>query len=71
MGAYASQPVTTKESCDEVHDHLEFGVSGMQGWRINMEVGMLWPKLMLYVCIIKFMHGINKRRSFNPLSANV
>lgn len=37
MGAYLSAPNTEKISSDESHDHLEWGVSGMQGWRISME----------------------------------
>ncbi|XP_066931681.1 protein phosphatase 1G-like [Clytia hemisphaerica] len=37
MGAYLPKPVTEKTSHDESLDHLSFGISGMQGWRENME----------------------------------
>jgi len=37
MGAHLSEPKVEKESQDESHSHLEFGVSGMQGWRVSME----------------------------------
>ena len=38
MGAYLSEPVTEKVSHDESYDHVAWGVSGMQGWRMSMEV---------------------------------
>ena len=38
MGAYLSEPVTEKISRDESYDHVTWGVSGMQGWRMSMEV---------------------------------
>ena len=38
MGAYLTAPSVEKSSHDEVHDHIEFGLSGMQGWRMSMEV---------------------------------
>lgn len=38
MGAYLSEPVTQKISEDDSHGRLVFGVSGMQGWRMTMEV---------------------------------
>ena len=41
MGAYLSTPNTEKISHDESHDQLDFGVSGMQGWRMSMEVSAL------------------------------
>ncbi|XP_052871993.1 probable protein phosphatase CG10417 [Anopheles cruzii] len=37
MGAYLSEPVTTKESSDESNDFLVSGSSSMQGWRISQE----------------------------------
>ena len=43
MGAYLSEPVTTKESSDgaskEFNDgcKLSYGASSMQGWRTGME----------------------------------
>ncbi|XP_058055913.1 probable protein phosphatase CG10417 isoform X2 [Anopheles bellator] len=37
MGAYLSEPVTTKESSDESNDFLVSGASSMQGWRISQE----------------------------------
>lgn len=37
MGAYLSEPLTEKISQDESHDHIAWGVSGMQGWRMSME----------------------------------
>ena len=38
MGAYLSEPVTAKASEDGTGNGLNYGVSGMQGWRISMEV---------------------------------
>ena len=38
MGAYLSQPVTKKESCDKASGKLSYGASEMQGWRVSMEV---------------------------------
>lgn len=39
MGAYLSTPVTDKKSQDLIESKkYECGLSGMQGWRISMEV---------------------------------
>ena len=38
MGAYLSQPITKKESSDGQSEHLSFGESSMQGWRVSQEV---------------------------------
>lgn len=37
MGAYLSEPLTTKDSCDEANEFLVSGSSSMQGWRISQE----------------------------------
>ncbi|XP_055534879.1 probable protein phosphatase CG10417 [Wyeomyia smithii] len=37
MGAYLSEPLTTKDSHDEGNDMLVSGSSSMQGWRISQE----------------------------------
>lgn len=37
MGAYLSAPNTEKISLDESQGQYQFGVSGMQGWRMSME----------------------------------
>ncbi|XP_053598809.1 probable protein phosphatase CG10417 [Microplitis demolitor] len=37
MGAYLSEPVTTKESTDDSGKNVAFGASSMQGWRISQE----------------------------------
>ncbi|XP_058830511.1 probable protein phosphatase CG10417 [Topomyia yanbarensis] len=37
MGAYLSEPLTTKDSSDEANDVLGTGSSSMQGWRISQE----------------------------------
>ncbi|CAD6236894.1 GSCOCG00008284001-RA-CDS [Cotesia congregata] len=37
MGAYLSEPVTTKESVDGLGKNVVFGASSMQGWRISQE----------------------------------
>ncbi|XP_055621467.1 probable protein phosphatase CG10417 [Toxorhynchites rutilus septentrionalis] len=37
MGAYLSEPLTTKDSSDEANDFLAAGSSSMQGWRISQE----------------------------------
>uniref|UniRef100_A0A182NK15 protein-serine/threonine phosphatase n=1 Tax=Anopheles dirus TaxID=7168 RepID=A0A182NK15_9DIPT len=37
MGAYLSEPLTTKDSSDESNDYLLSGSSSMQGWRISQE----------------------------------
>ena len=37
MGVYLSKPNLTKDSHDGENDYLKYGVSAMQGWRINME----------------------------------
>uniref|UniRef100_A0A1B0D5N7 protein-serine/threonine phosphatase n=1 Tax=Phlebotomus papatasi TaxID=29031 RepID=A0A1B0D5N7_PHLPP len=37
MGAYLSEPITEKNSCDEENELLACGASCMQGWRINQE----------------------------------
>ncbi|XP_039594215.1 protein phosphatase 1G [Polypterus senegalus] len=37
MGAYLSQPNTMKSSADGGNEHLSFGYSAMQGWRVSME----------------------------------
>lgn len=38
MGAYLSEPLTTKNSSDEANNFLASGSSSMQGWRISQEV---------------------------------
>jgi hypothetical protein len=40
MGAYLSEPIVDKISCDEKSDKakLSFGASSMQGWRVSQEV---------------------------------
>lgn len=38
MGAYLSQPNTTKTSSDGGNGNLSYGFSAMQGWRVSMEV---------------------------------
>lgn len=37
MGAYLSEPLTTKDSSEEANDFLACGSSSMQGWRISQE----------------------------------
>lgn len=37
MGAYLSEPLTTKDSSEETNDLLACGSSSMQGWRISQE----------------------------------
>lgn len=37
MGIYLSKPNTTKDSHDGDGSYLKYGVSAMQGWRMNME----------------------------------
>ncbi|XP_024883635.1 probable protein phosphatase CG10417 isoform X1 [Temnothorax curvispinosus] len=37
MGAYLSEPITKKESSDEVGKNVAYGASSMQGWRISQE----------------------------------
>uniref|UniRef100_A0A1Q3EW75 protein-serine/threonine phosphatase n=1 Tax=Culex tarsalis TaxID=7177 RepID=A0A1Q3EW75_CULTA len=37
MGAYLSEPLTTKNSADEANNLLASGSSSMQGWRISQE----------------------------------
>uniref|UniRef100_A0A8C6NJR8 Protein phosphatase 1G n=1 Tax=Nothobranchius furzeri TaxID=105023 RepID=A0A8C6NJR8_NOTFU len=37
MGAYLSQPNTTKTSSDGGNSNMSFGFSAMQGWRVSME----------------------------------
>lgn len=37
MGAYLSEPLTTKDSSQEANDLLACGSSSMQGWRISQE----------------------------------
>lgn len=37
MGAYLSEPLTTKNSSDEANNLLASGSSSMQGWRISQE----------------------------------
>ncbi|EZA47064.1 hypothetical protein DMN91_001451 [Ooceraea biroi] len=37
MGAYLSEPITKKESSDEVGENVAYGASSMQGWRISQE----------------------------------
>ena len=37
MGQILSQPVTEKHSESDASKHLAYGLSLMQGWRINME----------------------------------
>ena len=39
MGAYLDKPVLEKVSRDEKFSNFKYGVSLMQGWRIDMEVG--------------------------------
>lgn len=38
MGAYLSEPITKKESSDQVGKNVAYGASSMQGWRISQEV---------------------------------
>ena len=44
MGAYLSEPVTDKESTDEIGDRLICGASSMQGWRKTQEVSNITNK---------------------------
>ena len=37
MGQILSQPVTEKISEHGIDKHLAYGISCMQGWRVNME----------------------------------
>ncbi|XP_013857287.1 protein phosphatase 1G [Austrofundulus limnaeus] len=37
MGAYLSQPNTTKTTSDGGNSNMSFGFSAMQGWRVSME----------------------------------
>lgn len=37
MGAYLSEPLTTKDSSNESNEYLRCGSSSMQGWRISQE----------------------------------
>ncbi|KAM3625881.1 uncharacterized protein V6R79_019172 [Siganus canaliculatus] len=37
MGAYLSQPNTSKTSSDGGNSHISYGFSAMQGWRVSME----------------------------------
>ncbi|KAG7236018.1 hypothetical protein INR49_001416 [Caranx melampygus] len=37
MGAYLSQPNTTKTSSDGGNSNMSYGISAMQGWRVSME----------------------------------
>ncbi|KAL6113244.1 protein phosphatase 1G [Pungitius pungitius] len=37
MGAYLSQPNTTKTSSDGGNSNMSYGYSAMQGWRVSME----------------------------------
>ncbi|XP_023280765.1 protein phosphatase 1G isoform X1 [Seriola lalandi dorsalis] len=37
MGAYLSQPNTTKTSSDGGNSNMSYGFSAMQGWRVSME----------------------------------
>ena len=38
MGAYLSEPLTTKNSEEFSNDYLASGASSMQGWRVSQEV---------------------------------
>jgi len=38
MGAYLSEPIKEKESTGEEGEHLAYGASSMQGWRVSQEV---------------------------------
>jgi protein phosphatase 1G len=37
MGAYLSEPNLTKDSIDDHSDHISYGASSMQGWRLDQE----------------------------------
>eukprot|EP01026_Neomeris_dumetosa_P045773 TRINITY_DN3880_c1_g1_i5.p1 TRINITY_DN3880_c1_g1~~TRINITY_DN3880_c1_g1_i5.p1 ORF type:complete len:426 (+),score=91.71 TRINITY_DN3880_c1_g1_i5:333-1610(+) len=37
MGTYLSTPKTEKEVEEDSNEHFEYGMSAMQGWRVNME----------------------------------
>ena len=43
MGAYLSEPIRQKDSCDESADNLTYGASCMQGWRVSQEVAIFHP----------------------------
>lgn len=51
MGAYLSEPLTTKDSHDEGNDTLVCGSSSMQGWRISQEDA--------HNCILNFDENIS------------
>ena len=38
MGAYLSEPITTKESSVEENEGVRVAASSMQGWRVSQEV---------------------------------
>ena len=39
MGAYLSEPNLNKDSLDDGNEHIAYGASSMQGWRLEQEVG--------------------------------
>lgn len=40
MGAYLSEPKTTKDSSDSESSFVKCGSSSMQGWRVSQEVSL-------------------------------
>ncbi|TNN56290.1 Protein phosphatase 1G [Liparis tanakae] len=54
MGAYLSQPNTTKTSSDGGNGNMSYGFSAMQGWRVSME------EVALYCS--KYLPGIIKEQ---------
>lgn len=51
MGAYLSEPKTTKDSSDHEGEGVRCGASSMQGWRISQEVstGVSYQRLLLII----------------------
>ena len=58
MGSYLSEPITAKESSDGVltvgKRTVRYGVTAMQGWRVDMEVCMArLSKFSAVTCVLR------------------
>lgn len=54
MGAYLSEPKTTKDSLDSDGVYVRCGASSMQGWRISQEVSCVSTILLCsLICLTR------------------
>lgn len=62
MGAYLSQPNTTKTSSDGGNGKMSYGFSAMQGWRVSMEVSNAMNAPLTFDRMSTFFLGTKRKQ---------